>query len=180
LVVTGLPYRGQMLACVVQVYFEQFLPTDDSWPEQFGLEAERFKVLVAPRQHGNDLFPEAIDRTLATMEFTLTPVSRPGAQVVTRVGERMVDRIGLTVIDDSSSGRPTRCSSLPRGHTRCDQLARRRRTAQRCTDDVGHLDGGASQTPAPEPRLVDAGSCHFLSPNPERQRPRTTLTGAPA
>jgi hypothetical protein len=95
-----------MLACVVQVYFEQFLPTDNSWPEQFGVETEQFRVLVAPRHHGDALFPEDIDRTLATMEFTLTPLSRPGGQVVTRVGERMVDRIGLTVIDDSTTPEP--------------------------------------------------------------------------
>lgn len=95
-----------MLACVVQVYFEQFLPTDNSWPEHFGLETERFKVRVAPRHHGDDLFPEDIDRTMSTMEFTLTPLAKPGGSVVTRVGERVMDRIGLTVIDDSRTPAP--------------------------------------------------------------------------
>lgn len=56
-----------MLACVVQVYFEQLLPTDNSWPDKFGLETERFKVRVAPRHHGDALFPEDIDRTMSTM-----------------------------------------------------------------------------------------------------------------
>lgn len=90
-----------MLACVVQVYFEQLLPTDDSWPEQFSLETERFKVLVAPRRHGDDLFPEDIDRSMSTIELRMTPLAKPGGSVVTRVGERVVDRLGLTVIDDS-------------------------------------------------------------------------------
>lgn len=67
-----------MLACVVQVYFEQFLPTDASWPQQFGLETERFKAIVAPRHPGDGLFPGEIDQTMSSMEFTLTPLSRPG------------------------------------------------------------------------------------------------------
>lgn len=95
-----------MLACVIQVYFDQFLPTDDSWPERFGFETDLFRVVVAPRRRGDDLFPEDIDRTMSTMGFTLTPVSAPGGQLATRVGEQVVDRIGVTVIDDSRTPGP--------------------------------------------------------------------------
>lgn len=95
-----------MLACVLQVYFDQFLPTDDSWPEEFGLQTERFTVVVTPRRHGDDLFPEDIDRTMSTMELTLAPLANPEGRVVTRVRDRVVDRIGLTVVDDSKTPEP--------------------------------------------------------------------------
>jgi hypothetical protein len=87
-----------IVAAAVQFYFDHFLPTDDSWPAGFTFDFEDYRVNIEPRRAGDQLFPEDIDRTLASTALTLTPLSRPGGNVVVRMADRILDRIKATVV----------------------------------------------------------------------------------
>jgi hypothetical protein len=102
-----------IVAAVFQFYFENLLPTDESWPEGFTIQFEDYRVNIEPRLAGDELFPEDIDRTLATAELRLTPLSRPGGRVAVRVNDRILDRIKATVVkEDVERGED---GSLPEG-----------------------------------------------------------------
>jgi hypothetical protein len=89
-----------IVAAVFQFYFENLLPTDESWPERFTVQFEDYRVNIEPRLPSDALFPEDVDRTLASTELRLTPVSRPGGSAAVRMRDRILDRIKATVVKE--------------------------------------------------------------------------------
>lgn len=89
---------------VYQFYFPYVLPRGEDWSSQpFGVDLGRFVVGIHPRTSDELLFPDAIDKTLSSMELHLERVEPPTSRMRTSVADRALDRIQVRVDSDLSS-----------------------------------------------------------------------------
>lgn len=83
---------------VFQFYFSYVLPRADDWPSShIGFQFPEFIVGLHPRNPDEELFPDAIDKTLSTMSLSLARISLPTGLTSLTVHERCHDRIEVRV-----------------------------------------------------------------------------------
>ncbi|HEY9637380.1 MAG TPA: hypothetical protein V6D14_28530 [Coleofasciculaceae cyanobacterium] len=96
-----------------QFYFPYVLPRDNDWENQ-GVAFQFPDILakVRPRNLEEELFPEDIDKTLSTMQLTLSRLSLPVSSVSRTVKDLCLDRIEVRVEGELESQEDVKTSEV--------------------------------------------------------------------
>lgn len=83
---------------LVQFYLDYVLPRAEDWVNRgLEFEEERFRVIVRLRNPEEELFPNGIDKTLSSMELSLTRLNFPQGKRKLLVSDGCFDRIEVQV-----------------------------------------------------------------------------------